>query len=137
MTDTPKKRGRPKKTKEVKVSELPPVAVNFNKKPEGLRGIINTGTIFIGDTGYFAANSQDYHEGIIEDDPTNPFKDWDKFHASHQNDCALELPGSFNGDLPGRGVVIQTNMLSGSYSVEKEECPNTGKLLSIKVVFRE
>jgi hypothetical protein len=140
MTDkpVPKKRGRPKKTPSNAEVKLPEVIYKFpDKKAGGLKGQITTGTIFIGDAGFFADNPQKYPEGIIPNDPTNPFKDWDKFSATHENDCNLDLPGSFNGDLPGRGVVIQTNMLNGSYSVEKENCPMTGKLLSIKVIFRD
>lgn len=128
----PKKRGRPKKVK-----TLPDIPFSFPKKPGGLRGIVNTGMIFIGDAGFFADDPQKHDEGIIENDPTNPFKDWDRFRATHENDCALDLPGSFNGDLPGRGVVIQTHMMGGTYAIEKEVCPSSGKLLSLKVVFRD
>ena len=107
------------------------------KKPQQLKGYINTGTLFIGDAGYMAQDPQTYPNGVILPDPSNPFNDWDKFTATHENDSNLELPGSFNGDLPGRGVVIQTNMLSGGYKVEKVVCPQTGKLMSLWVIFND
>lgn len=113
-----------------------PSSFSFTERNK-LTGNIHTGALFIGDAGYFADNPQNYEAGIVKHDPTNPFKDWDKFTATTENDCTVDLPGSFNGDLPGRGVVIQTNMLGGSYSVEKEVCPSSGKLLSVKVVFHE
>lgn len=105
-------------------------------KKQVLTGFIQTGTIFIGDIGYMAANSQDYPEGIPAD-PTNPFKDLDTFLASTPTDTNLELPGSFNGDLPGRGVIVQTNMLNGKYIVTKKLDKETGKLLEVKVRFHE
>lgn len=107
------------------------------KKKKELKGFIQTGTIFIGDAGYMAGNSQDFEAGIIPPDASNPFKDWDAFVSTHQEDGNLELPGSFNGDLPGRGVIIQTNMFSGSYTVKKRLCKETGKVLSITVKFND
>jgi hypothetical protein len=104
------------KTKKAKKGGLKIVPV----KPPQLKGKLNSGSIFIGDASYFGDDPQKYPEGIIPNDPANPFKDWNKFSETHQEDCNLELPGSFNGDLLGRGVVIQTHMFNGSYSVEKE-----------------
>lgn len=117
-----------------KKKKAPEPTYSFSAKLEGLKGFINSGSLFIGDAVYFADDPQKYSEGIIESDPTNPFKDWDKFRATHENDCALPLPGS---DYNGRGVVIQTHMMNGSYAVEKEVCPSSGKLLAIRVVFRD
>lgn len=107
------------------------------KKKQELKGNIQSGAIFIGDIGYMADNSQNYPDGIITPDPTNPFKDLDTFLEHTQNDANLDLPGSFNGDLPGRGVVIHTNMLNGSYTVKKRFDKVTGKLLEVKVRFKE
>lgn len=107
-----------------------------NTRTKVLIGNIATGTIFIGDIGFMGANSQDYPEGIPAD-PANPFKDTDSFLASFPSDSNLELPGSFNGDLPGRGVIVHSNMLNGKYTVKKKLDKATGKLLEIKVRFHE
>lgn len=102
-----------------------------------LKGNIATGALVIGDIGYFAANPQDYEGGVIPTDPANPFKDGDKALGQFQQDKNLELPGSVNGDLLGRGVVINTNMLSGAYTVKKQVCKITGKLKSVRIVFKD
>lgn len=107
------------------------------KKKQELKGNIHTGVIFIGDAGYMADNPQNHEAGIIPDDPTNPFRDIDKYLGQHQSDHNLELPGSFNGDLLGRGVAIHTNMFNGNYTVTKKICKQTGKLLELKVKFHE
>lgn len=106
------------------------------KKKQVLKGLVQSGTIFIGDAAYMADNPQKYPEGIVPADLLNPFKDFDSYQAEHPEDHNLELPGSFNGDLPGRGVTIQTNLLSGSYTVTKRMCKETGKLLEIKIKFK-
>lgn len=106
-------------------------------KKVGLKGYIQTGTIFIGDTGYMRGNPQDYASGVVPEDGTNPFKNPEAAIHEVEGDYNLELPGSFNGDLPGRGVVIQTNMFSGKYTVTKRLCKETGKLLEVKVRFHE
>jgi hypothetical protein len=101
-----------------------------------LKGFLQTGTIFIGDVGYMADGNHHSAEPIAPD-PLNPFKDLDTFLAETTGDKNIDLPGSYNGDLPGRGVVIQTNMFSGKYVVTKRICKVTGKLLEIKVKFHE
>lgn len=107
------------------------------RKKNVLKGFIQSGVLFIGDAGYMAGNPQDYPEGIVPVDLTNPFKDFDTYLAQNQADHNLELPGSFNGDLMGRGVAVHTNILSGQYTITKKLCKETGKLLEIKVKFRE
>lgn len=107
------------------------------KKKKQLKGNVNTGTIFIGDASYFGADAQKFSEGIILESPDNPFKDWEKVQPQYSNDSNLEFPGSVNGDLPGRGVVIQTNMLGGSFTVHRRMDKKTGKLKSLTVKFKE
>ena len=107
------------------------------KKKKQLKGIINSGSIFIGDARFFSGDPQNYPEGIIENDPTNPFKDWDNVAATYEEDVNVDLPGSFNGDLPGRGVVIQTNMMSGSYIVKKYVDKVTGRLKKVTLTFKD
>lgn len=104
------------------------------KKKQALTGFIHSGVIFIGDTGYMADTSQNYADGIIPADPLNPFKDNDAYLEQNPTDHNLPIPNSFT---PGRGVAIHTNMLSGAYTVTKRICKQTGKLLEIKVKFRE
>jgi hypothetical protein len=107
-----------------------------SKKKQELKGFIQTGTIFIGDVGYMADSNHRSAEPI-EPDPLNPFKDLDQYLEANQADHNLELPGSFNGDLPGRGVVIHTHMLNGKYTVKKKLCKVTGKILEVKVRFHD
>lgn len=109
----------------------------YRKKKQPLHGFIQSGVIFIGDAGYMADNPQNHENGVIPVDPTNPFRDLDKYLGEHQNDHTLELPGSFQGDLLGRGVAVHTNMFSGKYTVTKKICKVTGKLLELKVKFSE
>lgn len=106
------------------------------KKKQVLKGFIQSGVIFIGDAGYMAGDNSQSAEPI-QPDPLNPFKDMDRYLGQNQQDHNLELPGSFNGDLPGRGVAIHTNMFGGSYTVTKRICKTTGKLLEVKVKFKE
>lgn len=141
-----KKPGRPKKiqpnpskytNKEV-LERIEQAVQNYDNlpyvKPKGplqLKGQIISGSIFIGDASFFGDDSQKYADGIIPDDTANPFKDWNKFSSLHEDDSVLDLP--FFGP-PGRGIVIQTHMQSGTYSVDKE-VDEQGKLLSVKVTF--
>lgn len=106
------------------------------KKKQVLKGFIQSGTIFIGDIGYMAGDNSQSAEPI-QSDPLNPFKDLDTFLEQTPTDTNLELPGSFNGDLPGRGVVLHTGMLNGSYTVKKRFDKVTGKLLEVKVRFHD
>lgn len=107
-----------------------------SKKVE-LKGFNQTGKLFIGDVGYMKANPQEFEYGIVPEDRSNPFKNPDSALHEQEGDYNLELPGSFNGDLPGRGVVLQTNMFGGKYTVTKKLCKETGKLLEVKVRFHD
>ena len=106
------------------------------KKKQELKGMLQSGLLFIGDAGYMADGHHHSAEGIATD-PLNPFKDLDRFLAQNPSDANLELHGSYNGDLPGRGIAIHTNLLSGSYTVTKKLDKVTGKLLELKIKFKE
>lgn len=89
-----------------------------------LQGFIQSGIIYIGDPVYM---SGDKRGGPIEPDPTNPFKDWDAFLAESEAESRnLPLPGAFEPDTHGRGVVLHTGLLNGKYEVVVERDPSTG-----------
>lgn len=103
------------------------------KKKKGLRGINQTGVIFIGDPGYMHETQENNVTGVITPDPLNPFKDWDKFLSEHSSDKNMEFPDSINGDRPGRGVVLHTHT-TGAFEVKKQYNPD-GSLKAIRIVF--
>jgi hypothetical protein len=102
-----------------------------------LHGFIQSGMIFIGDPAYMAGDlSQPGSETIV--DLTNPFYNWPQFTKDNgRTDVNLTFPGAISDDSEGRGVVAQTNIAGGSYVVEKDFCPETGKLKQIRIVFAE
>lgn len=104
------------------------------KKKKELKGINQTGVIFIGDPVYMQETQENNVTGVITPDPLNPFKDWDKFLESHPADKNMEFPDSIAGDRPGRGVVIHTNT-TGAFVVKKQYNAD-GSLKAVRIVFK-
>lgn len=101
-----------------------------------LKGYLQSGIIFIGDPLFMTQDQAQNPTGVIEPDPLNPFKNWDEFLSKHVEDSNMDFPGSVNGDLPGRGIVVQTHKQSGQYTIERETDPATGELI-IKIRIRD
>lgn len=109
-----------------------------SKKKNKLQGYIQSGMLFIGDPIYMGANPQEFPEGVIQADPTNPFKDFNDFTEKNMGqDQNLELPDSYRDNPIGRGSVVQVNILNGRYEVSKKFDKKTGKLKSITVKLYE
>ena len=87
-----------------------------SKKKE-LHGFLQSGYLFIGDPSFMRGDLA--QEDVIAEDPSNPFKDWDNVSDLLGDESNIDMPGSVNGDLPGRGVAIQTHKISGRYVVKK------------------
>lgn len=98
-----------------------------------LKGFLQSGILYIGDPSYMAGDmSQPDSEKII--DLTNPFRNWDSFTDSiNDEDAVLPFPGTVDS---GRGIAIQTHRLSGQYEVSRIEDAD-GKLLELKITFKD
>lgn len=114
-----------------------------------LRGFIQSGIIFIGDPSYmggpveYKVTSENMSKkelspaqlvDITPHDPYNPFRKFDKF-AADLNEQDKNLPFEGTED-EGRGVVVQTNRISGQYELERIE-DETGKLLELRIKFKD
>lgn len=114
------------------------------RKKQKLKGFLQSGILFIGDPVSMSGPSNYQSDGkggqidITPEDPHNPFRRWDSFTSSLNNmDVNMVYPEAQDPQATGRGIVIQTNMLSGQYEVKKKICKTTGKLLELKVIFRD
>lgn len=114
------------------------IARKKRKKKQQLEGYIQSGSLFIGDPIYMGANPQDYEFGIIPEDSSNPFKDFNKFQEQGAGlDQNLHLPDSFRDDPIGRGCVVQLQQVNGTYKVTKRIDKKTGKIKSITIKLYE
>jgi hypothetical protein len=108
------------------------------KKKEQLEGFIQSGMLFIGDPQYMAANPQDFEGGIVPEDSTNPFKNFDTFHEKVGGlDTNLLLPDSYRDNPIGRGCVVQLQQLGGRYEIKKKVDKVTGKVKAITIKLYE
>lgn len=108
------------------------------KKKQQLEGYIQSGTLFIGDPVYMAANPQDYPFGEVPVDLTNPFKDFNAFQEQNAGlDQNLELPDSYRDNPIGRGCVVQLQQVGGTYKVTKRIDKKTGKVKAITIKLYE
>lgn len=108
------------------------------KKTDKLTGYVQSGTLFIGDPIYMGANPQDFEFGVIPEDSTNPFKDFNKFQENLAGkDKNLELPDSYRDNPIGRGCVVQIQQVNGTYEVKKKFDKTTGKLKSITIKIND
>lgn len=108
------------------------------KKKQALEGYIQSGMLFIGDPIYMGANPQFFEFGVIPEDSTNPFKDFNQFTEKNGGlDQNLELPDSYRDNPIGRGCVVQTQLLSGTYEIKKKIDKATGKVKSITIKLKE
>jgi hypothetical protein len=109
------------------------------KKKVELHGAIHSGVIFIGDCQFFTRNPDlalDPTTGETVDvtpkDPLNPFNTIDR---------VMELVGDTEKNLeiapylPGRGVLLNTHLQSGRYTIKKKM--KNGKLVGFTVLFKE
>jgi hypothetical protein len=108
------------------------------KKPE-LGGIISSGVIFIGDALFFARSP------VIELDPATG-KTYDATPVDPQNpfntiDRTFELVGDTSANvelgphLPGRGVLINTHLQGGGYTVKPKK--KGGKIVGYIITIKE
>lgn len=109
------------------------------KKSPQLSGIIQSGVIFIGDCQFFAGSPQlelDPTTGQTVDvtpkDPLNPFNTLDRtFDLVGDQEANVEL-GPF---LPGRGVLLNTHLQGGRFTVKKKI--KNGKLVGYSIDIQE
>lgn len=107
------------------------------KKTPPLKGFLSSGILFIGDPSYMAGELSQPGSELLES-RENPFLNWDKFTQSlDSQDKSLPFPGAIDeATSHGRGIAVQTNMLSGRFEVEKKY-DEAGKLLQLVVKFYE
>ena len=109
------------------------------KKKQELGGVIHSGVIFVGDCQFFTKNPDlalDPTTGqtidVTPKDPLNPFNTIDR---------VMDLVGDKESNLeiapylPGRGVLLNTHLQSGSYTIKKKI--KNGKLVGFTVTFKE
>jgi len=109
------------------------------KKKKELHGSIHSGVIFIGDCQFFTKSPDlelDPTTGktvdVTPEDPLNPFNTIDR---------VMDLVGDEETNLeiapfvPGRGVLINTHLHSGSYTIKKRI--KDGKLVGFTVNIKE
>lgn len=109
------------------------------KKKVDLHGSIHSGVIFVGDCQFFTKSPDlalDPITGQTIDvtpvDPLNPFNTIDR---------VMDLVGDTEKNLeiapflPGRGVLLNTHLQCGSYTVKKKI--KNGKLVGFTVLFKE
>lgn len=109
------------------------------KKSPQLTGLIQSGVIFIGDCQFFAGSPQlelDPTTGQTVDvtpkDPLNPFNTLDRtFDLVGDKEANVEL-GPY---LPGRGVLLNTHMQGGRFTVKKKI--KNGKLVGYSIDIQE
>lgn len=114
------------------------VRTKKTKKKQELAGLIQSGVIFIGDCQFFAASpvlELDTTTGQVVDvtpkDPLNPFNTLDRtFDLVGDTESNLEL-GPY---LPGRGVLLNTHLQQGRFTVKKKikNGKITGYVIDIK-----
>lgn len=108
------------------------------KKKQELEGFIQSGMLFIGDPQYMAANPQDFNAGLIPEDGTNPFKDFNQFTEKNAGlDENLLIPDSYRDNPIGRGCIVQLQQLGGKYTVKKKVDKATGKVTAITIKLYE
>jgi hypothetical protein len=108
------------------------------KKSTELEGNIHSGLIFIGDCQFFAGSpvieldpSTGKPVDVTPIDPLNPFNTIDRsFSLAESGDANLEI-GPY---IPGRGVLLNTNLQSGKYIVKKKT--KDGKLVGFTVTIK-
>lgn len=109
-----------------------------HKKKQQLEGIVHSGMLFIGDPIYMGANPQDFPNGVIPEDGTNPFKDFGAFTEKNAGqDENLLLPDSYRDNPIGRGCVLQLQQLGGKFQVTKKLDKVTGKVKAITIKLYE
>lgn len=104
------------------------------KKPQ-LSGIIQSGVLFIGDCQFFAGSQQlelDPKTGqtidVTPKDPLNPFNTLDRtFDIVGDTEANVELAPY----LPGRGVLLNTHLQGGRFTVKKKM--KDGKLIGYTI----
>jgi hypothetical protein len=109
------------------------------KNKVDLKGSIQSGVIFIGDCQFFAGSKVvelDPATGETVDvtpkDPLNPFNTIDRtFDMVGDTETNVEL-GPY---LPGRGVLLNTHLQGGSFSVKKKM--KDGKLVGFTVTIKD
>lgn len=108
------------------------------KNKVDLKGNIQSGVIFIGDCQFFAGSQVlelDPTTGQTVDvtpkDPLNPFNTIDRtFDMVGDAEANVEL-GPY---IPGRGVLLNTHLQGGSFSVKKKM--KEGKLVGFTVTIK-
>lgn len=109
------------------------------KKKSELKANISSGVIFIGDAQFFAGSpvlELNASTGTIEDvtpkDPLNPFNTLDRtFSIVGDTEANVE----FAPYLPGRGILINTHLQGGNFTVKKKV--KDGKLVGFTVLIKE
>lgn len=109
------------------------------KKSTQLSGLIQSGVIFIGDCQFFAGSPQlelDPKTGQAVDvtpvDPLNPFNTLDRtFDMVGDTETNLEIAPF----LPGRGVLLNTHLQQGKFTVKKKM--KNGKLVGYSIDIQE
>lgn len=104
------------------------------KKPE-LQGIIHSGVLFIGDCQFFAGSpviefdpNSGHGVDVTPKDPLNPFNTVDRiFELVDGEETTLELAPH----LPGRGVLLNTHLQCGKFTVKKKM--KDGKLVGYTI----
>lgn len=95
------------------------------------KGFISSGLLYIGDPSYLAGDlSQPGSEQLI--DPYNPFRNWERFTSTLPADQDLNLTFNENPANYGRGIVLHTGILSGSYTIEKI-LDDVGNLIEVRI----
>ena len=109
------------------------------KKTPELHGLIQSGVIFIGDCQFFAGSPAlelDPQTGAVKDvtpvDPLNPFNTIDRtFDIVGDSETNLEIAPF----LPGRGVLLNTHLQQGKFTVKKKM--KNGKLVGYSIDIQE
>lgn len=109
------------------------------KKKIELAGNIHSGVIFVGDCQFFAQSPElelDVTTGEVRDitpvDPLNPFNTLDRtFDMVGDGEVNVEL-GPY---LPGRGVLLNTHLQQGRFTVRKKM--KNGKLVGYSIDIKE
>lgn len=109
------------------------------KNKPSLKGNIHSGVIFVGDCQFFAGSSVlqlDASTGQVADvtpkDPLNPFNTIDRtFDLVGDSETNLE----FAPYIPGRGVLLNTHLQGGTFTVKKKM--KNGKLVGYTILIQE
>jgi len=124
---------------EKKTKERVTVKKRTRKKKIELSGNIHSGVIFIGDCQFFAQApvlELDVKTGEVVDvtptDPLNPFNTLDRtFDLAGDTEANVEI-GPY---LPGRGVLLNTHLQQGRFTVRKKM--KNGKLVGYSIDIKE